>query len=375
MGEDSLTSEDLWGQTKNSMSNQLSVITEGVTFIAQPRSHSHSRSPSLHAPPSPLGFGLQALPSDHLGVSPSDTSPSSGSPYHDANFMPSAPSSPYDEFHIPEYNAGHYPDNLSSSWANGLGNGLGITGASHVRAASLDVPGSGLGPIRSSSHGHSSSVGSMSEEGHHRGRSGSGSRGSPYARPESLQYSPVSPHHHELLAPPDVGASLHRRNTSPSGRPMLRATGLGRHRTVTGATGAGLHTHSLSTGSISPSQLHAPSAQYPQSAGHSPADISSPLPTVDPAETTTARKVRKTTVGSAAIASAATGRRTEGREAKFACKVEGCTSTFTAKHNLTNHMNSHLGVQPFSCPRCSRPFTTKGVMQRHTKTCKSSSPS
>jgi hypothetical protein len=51
------------------------------------------------------------------------------------------------------------------------------------------------------------------------------------------------------------------------------------------------------------------------------------------------------------------------REAKHQC--EHCGQTFTAKHNLQNHIYSHTGVRPFKCPECSQTFVTSGVLNRH----------
>jgi hypothetical protein len=51
------------------------------------------------------------------------------------------------------------------------------------------------------------------------------------------------------------------------------------------------------------------------------------------------------------------------REAKHQC--EHCGQTFTAKHNLQNHIYSHTGVRPFKCSECSQTFVTSGVLNRH----------
>ncbi|KAJ3710266.1 hypothetical protein C8R42DRAFT_379624 [Lentinula raphanica] len=48
---------------------------------------------------------------------------------------------------------------------------------------------------------------------------------------------------------------------------------------------------------------------------------------------------------------------------------ELCGETFTAKHNLINHRNSHYGKKPFSCDWCARSFGTKHVLKRHQKRC------
>ncbi|KAJ7830898.1 hypothetical protein B0H14DRAFT_2806081 [Mycena olivaceomarginata] len=36
----------------------------------------------------------------------------------------------------------------------------------------------------------------------------------------------------------------------------------------------------------------------------------------------------------------------------FKCTYPDCSSTFTARHNLTNHLNSHQKIRPYSCKRC-----------------------
>ncbi|KAL0575490.1 hypothetical protein V5O48_006475, partial [Marasmius crinis-equi] len=68
-------------------------------------------------------------------------------------------------------------------------------------------------------------------------------------------------------------------------------------------------------------------------------------------------------VGSAAITSASRRRRTKS----VAHKCHYCNSTFTARHNLKNHVNSHLGIRPHICQRCGRRFGTKHVLTRHEK--------
>ncbi|KAJ4479196.1 hypothetical protein J3R30DRAFT_2730982 [Lentinula aciculospora] len=47
-----------------------------------------------------------------------------------------------------------------------------------------------------------------------------------------------------------------------------------------------------------------------------------------------------------------------------------CGGTFTARHNLTNHINSHYGTRPYICiPQCGRAFGTNHVLKRHKKNC------
>lgn len=53
----------------------------------------------------------------------------------------------------------------------------------------------------------------------------------------------------------------------------------------------------------------------------------------------------------------------------FHCPLETCPSTFTARHNLINHINSHNKYRPHSCV-CGLSFTTQGVLNRHKKRCR-----
>ncbi|KAJ7471437.1 hypothetical protein B0H11DRAFT_1368968 [Mycena galericulata] len=71
-------------------------------------------------------------------------------------------------------------------------------------------------------------------------------------------------------------------------------------------------------------------------------------------------------VGSPANVAASTSRRK--KPAKFECMY--CPATFTARHNLRNHLNAHAGVRPHLCPLCQYSFTTMAVMKRHQRKCK-----
>ncbi|KAJ7649739.1 hypothetical protein FB45DRAFT_731160 [Roridomyces roridus] len=55
--------------------------------------------------------------------------------------------------------------------------------------------------------------------------------------------------------------------------------------------------------------------------------------------------------------------------ATFSCPVPTCSSTFTARHNLINHINSHNKHRPYRC-LCGMTFTTQGVLNRHKKKCR-----
>ncbi|KAF7374396.1 C2H2 type zinc finger domain-containing protein [Mycena sanguinolenta] len=68
-------------------------------------------------------------------------------------------------------------------------------------------------------------------------------------------------------------------------------------------------------------------------------------------------------VASQAGVHAANLRRT--KPAKFRCDI--CSHTFTTKHNLTNHRNSHAGIKPYACRLCGDRFTTRSVQTRHEK--------
>ncbi|THU81383.1 hypothetical protein K435DRAFT_693689 [Dendrothele bispora CBS 962.96] len=74
----------------------------------------------------------------------------------------------------------------------------------------------------------------------------------------------------------------------------------------------------------------------------------------------------KETVGSDKILKASGDRRKN--DAKFKCPI--CGNSFTAKHNLTNHLNSHNGIRPYDCKACGASFTTKGTFQRHATKCR-----
>ncbi|KAJ8088503.1 hypothetical protein PM082_022576 [Marasmius tenuissimus] len=69
------------------------------------------------------------------------------------------------------------------------------------------------------------------------------------------------------------------------------------------------------------------------------------------------------TVGSPAITRASHMR----REKPHVHHCPHCESSFTALHNLKNHVNSHLGIKPHTCGKCGRSFGTRHVLTRHCK--------
>ncbi|KAG7089258.1 hypothetical protein E1B28_010956 [Marasmius oreades] len=69
-------------------------------------------------------------------------------------------------------------------------------------------------------------------------------------------------------------------------------------------------------------------------------------------------------VGSPAITQAARKRR--ARQAVYQCGL--CNSTFTARHNLKNHIDAHTGLKRHTCHKCGRGFVQKHVLTRHKKT-------
>ncbi|KAJ3993719.1 hypothetical protein F5050DRAFT_1779806 [Lentinula boryana] len=58
------------------------------------------------------------------------------------------------------------------------------------------------------------------------------------------------------------------------------------------------------------------------------------------------------------------------KDARFFCEVPGCHGSFTAKHNLINHTNSHKGVRKFKCNFCEKRFITNAVLKRHIRVCR-----
>ncbi|KAK7031192.1 hypothetical protein VNI00_013608 [Paramarasmius palmivorus] len=76
--------------------------------------------------------------------------------------------------------------------------------------------------------------------------------------------------------------------------------------------------------------------------------------------------VQRRTIASDDVLKASRKRRKDPGEGEFKCSI--CSQDFTARHNLTNHINAHRGIKPFECPHCHKYYTTKHVLDRHMKT-------
>lgn len=83
-------------------------------------------------------------------------------------------------------------------------------------------------------------------------------------------------------------------------------------------------------------------------------------------DTTVLLSSHKKTVSTPKIRKASEKRRK--KPAKFGCSV--CGNTFTEKHNLINHFNSHRGVKSHPCGGCPSVFGVKSSLTRHRKICK-----
>ncbi|KAI3607923.1 hypothetical protein WG66_005138 [Moniliophthora roreri] len=59
---------------------------------------------------------------------------------------------------------------------------------------------------------------------------------------------------------------------------------------------------------------------------------------------------------------------TKRRKHRAEYKCQRCSQTFTARHNLQNHLNSHDGIKKYACQVCKRPFTVKSDVKRHEDT-------
>ncbi|KIK00507.1 hypothetical protein K443DRAFT_602995 [Laccaria amethystina LaAM-08-1] len=85
-------------------------------------------------------------------------------------------------------------------------------------------------------------------------------------------------------------------------------------------------------------------------------------------ETSTAENLRLIVASIAQVAASNSRRKTDSR--RFPCTL--CSQTFTAKHNLKNHINSHYRRKNHRCEPdgCGASFTTKSSLKRHHKSCK-----
>ncbi|THU89711.1 hypothetical protein K435DRAFT_968969 [Dendrothele bispora CBS 962.96] len=73
-------------------------------------------------------------------------------------------------------------------------------------------------------------------------------------------------------------------------------------------------------------------------------------------------------IASQALIDVATRRRHWDNQGQKLYRCDRCSQDFTAKHNLRNHINSHLGIKKHECT-CGQAFGTKHVLTRHQKTC------
>ncbi|KAK7014745.1 hypothetical protein VNI00_019297 [Paramarasmius palmivorus] len=76
--------------------------------------------------------------------------------------------------------------------------------------------------------------------------------------------------------------------------------------------------------------------------------------------------VQRRTIASDDVLKASKKRRKDSSQGEFKCHI--CSQDFTARHNLANHINAHLGIKRFECPHCHKHYTTKHVLDRHMKT-------
>lgn len=85
-------------------------------------------------------------------------------------------------------------------------------------------------------------------------------------------------------------------------------------------------------------------------------------------DTSTAQNPRLIVASAAQVAASNSRRKTN--TGRFPCDL--CSQTFTAKHNLQNHFNSHYRRKNYHCEPdgCGGSFTTKSSLKRHGKSCK-----
>ncbi|ESK84988.1 transcription factor containing a c2h2 zinc finger [Moniliophthora roreri MCA 2997] len=80
----------------------------------------------------------------------------------------------------------------------------------------------------------------------------------------------------------------------------------------------------------------------------------------------------KLVVASGNVLDASIQRRKDRKsDGKYRCRGFGtCKATFTASHNLKNHIRSHRGERPFKCNFCPQRTVTRSDIKRHEKKCK-----
>lgn len=96
-----------------------------------------------------------------------------------------------------------------------------------------------------------------------------------------------------------------------------------------------------------------------------PAAASSSAVSGWPGDTTELSLSHKKAVSSEKIRIASEKRRK--KSGRFICSL--CGNTFTEKHNLINHTNSHRGLKPHPCERCPSAFGVISSLKRHRKVC------
>ncbi|KAM6497425.1 hypothetical protein JOM56_007898 [Amanita muscaria] len=83
----------------------------------------------------------------------------------------------------------------------------------------------------------------------------------------------------------------------------------------------------------------------------------------------------KLAVGSSQIQQAAGKRRKKAGIHQCPFRNAGCNATFTARHNLRYHLNSHRGLKPYKCNKCSYAAASPATTKRHQANCKGTSHS
>ncbi|KAJ7067249.1 hypothetical protein C8F01DRAFT_1120751 [Mycena amicta] len=157
-------------------------------------------------------------------------------------------------------------------------------------------------------------------------------RATPAASPANIQFTPYTP------AGPSSPSSPFILYSEPPPQPRSR-------RTTPAASPANIHLSPYTPAGPSSS----PSSPFGRYAEPQPA-----WPANHP-------------VVSAANIQASTKRRK--KEALFACDRPGCGQTFTANHNLKNHINVHDSIKPHRCEGCDYSARTLDVLKRHQRQC------